>query len=219
LITIEGIDGAGKSTLAGALAAALRRRGVRLELLHEPGGTPLSERIAELVKDPSIEIGAPAEALLYASARAQLTHERLRPLLRAGRWVLLDRFVDSSLAYQGVGRELGVERVEALNLFAVGDLTPDRTLLLRIDPEHARKRLRTRDAQPDRLELEGERFFAAIAAAYERLAEADPARIRAIDAEPPLEGVLEQALAALEDLLRTPTFERPPEGGDSGCEV
>jgi dTMP kinase len=201
LITIEGVDGAGKSTLAAALARALAGRGVRVELLHEPGGVALAERIAELVKDPSAEIGGRAEALLYAAARAQLVQERVEPLLADGAWVLLDRFVDSSLAYQGAGRRLGVERVRAINLLATGALTPDRTLLLRVAPALGRSRLRARGAALDRLELEGERFFETVATAYERLAQAEPDRIRPLDAEQAPARVLELALAEIEDLL------------------
>jgi dTMP kinase len=114
---------------------------------------------------------------------------------------LLDRFVDSSLAYQGAGRSLGVERVRAINLFATGGLTPDRTLLLRVSPRTGRARQGTRDAEPDRLEREDEHFFAAIASAYDRLAAAEPSRIRTIDAEQPPERVLERALAEVQDLL------------------
>jgi dTMP kinase len=204
LITIEGLDGAGKSTLARALAAAIAERGVHVELLREPGGIALSERIRELVKDPSLTVGARAEALLYAAARAELVQERVTPLLEGGAWVLLDRFVDSSLAYQGAGRGLGVERVRAINLLATAGLVPDRTLLLRIAPATGRARQRARGAQPDRIELEGERFFETIALAYERLAEDEPGRIRAIDAEQPSERVLEHALVEIEDLLPSP---------------
>jgi dTMP kinase len=204
LITIEGLDGAGKSTLAATLAERLTQRGVRVELLREPGGVALSERIRELVKDPSLTVGARAEALLYAAARAELVHERVMPLLEQGAYVLLDRFVDSSLAYQGAGRELGVDEVRAINLFATGELTPDRTLLLRISPRTGRARQGARNAEPDRLELESERFFQTIAAAYEQLARVEPQRIRPIDAEQPVERVLEQALGAIEDLLPSP---------------
>jgi dTMP kinase len=200
LITIEGLDGAGKSTLAAALADALTQRGLEVELLREPGGVALSERIRELVKDPSLEIGARAEALLYAAARAELVHEQLTPLLARGAWVLLDRFVDSSLAYQGAGRGLGIEEVRAINLFATGGLTPDRTLLLGITPATGRARQHTRGAEPDRLERESEGFFQEIAAAYEQLALAEPERVRRIDAEQPAERVLAAALAAIEDL-------------------
>jgi dTMP kinase len=126
--------------------------------------------------------------------------ERLQPLLRAGTTVLLDRFLDSSLAYQGAGRALGVEDVRAINLFATGGLTPDRTLLLRIAPADGRARQHQRALAPDRLERESEDFFARIAAAYEELARAEPQRIRTINATQEPEQVLTDALAALEDL-------------------
>jgi len=201
LITIEGIDGAGKSTLAGALVRELTARGRQVELLREPGGVDVSERIRALVKDPALAVAPRAEALLYAAARAQLVQELLAPLLEQGTLVLLDRFVDSSLAYQGAGRELGVEEVRHINEFATAGLTPDRTLLLRIDPALGRARQDERALQPDRLEREGERFFARIAAAYDELADEEPERIHPIDAGQALEDVLRDALAAIEDLL------------------
>jgi dTMP kinase len=200
LITIEGLDGAGKTTLADGLLPALRAAGAPVELLREPGGVACAERVRELVKDPALTVGARAEALLYAAARAQLVQERVTPLLDAGRWVLLDRFVDSSLAYQGAGRGLGVEQVSAINEFATGGLRADRTLLLRIDPATGRTRQGERGA-PDRLEREDERFFATIAAAYDELAAAEPRRFRAIDAAQAPAHVLDDALAALADLL------------------
>src|SRR4051794_10187338 len=123
LITIEGIDGAGKSTLAAALAARLPDA----VLLREPGGVALAERLREVVKDPALRVGAAAEALIYAAARAQLVQEAVRPELARGRTVLLDRFVDSSLAYQGAARGLGIEAVRAINELATGGLRPDVT--------------------------------------------------------------------------------------------
>lgn len=200
LITIEGIDGAGKSTLAAALGTAIERRGASVRLLREPGGVELSERIRALLSDPRARMAPATEALLYAAARAQLVHERLRPLLDAGELVLLDRYVDSSLAYQGAGRGLGVERIRALNELATGGLAPDRTLLLRIAPPLARERLRAEARAPDRLEAEREAFFERVARAYERLAEAEPERVRPIDAALAPERVLELALAAIADL-------------------
>ena len=200
LITIEGLDGAGKSTLATALAAALRERGVALELLREPGGVEVSERLRDLVKDPALTIGARAEALIYAAARAQLVEERVRPLLDGGTWVLLDRFVDSSLAYQGAARGLGVDRVAAINAFGTGGLVADRTLLLRVDPAVGRARQAGRDEHPDRLEREDASFFDAIAAAYDELADEHPERFRVIDAAQPADRVLASGLAALADL-------------------
>ncbi|HET9074808.1 MAG TPA: dTMP kinase [Solirubrobacteraceae bacterium] len=200
LITIEGRDGTGKTTLAEALHRALADRGVPVRLLREPGGVELSERIRALVKDPALSVGDRAEALLYAAARAQLVQERLAPALAAGETVLLDRFVDSSLAYQGGGRGLGLDAVAAINTFATGGLTPTRTLLLSVDPAVAAARTRARGEAADRLELAGAEFFARVDASYAALAAADPARFRVIDASGPPEQVLSAALAALADL-------------------
>lgn len=201
LVTIEGVDGAGKSTLAVALEIALAERGLNVHLLREPGGVQVAERIRELVKDPAVGIGARAEALLYAAARAQLVEERLRPLLRQQSWVLVDRFVDSSLAYQGAGRGLGIEAVRAINEFAIEGLTPDRTLLLAVPPELGRERTATRTEALDRLEREDPHFFAVIAGAYEQLLAHDPVRIRRIDGSEPPDRVLAAALEAIADLL------------------
>jgi dTMP kinase len=227
LISIEGLDGAGKTTLAHALRRELLARagGRRVELLREPGGVEVSERIRALVEDPALAPTPRTEALLYAAARAQLVEERVQPLLRESAVVLLDRFVDSSLAYQGAGRALGIEQVREINRFATGGLAPDRTLLLRIAPADGRarrhSRMRRRDRagewgqtraqepsdpqeaslEPDRLEREGEGFYDAIAAAYERLAGEEPERIRVIDASQNPGHVLADALAAVEDLL------------------
>jgi dTMP kinase len=200
-ITLEGIDGAGKSTLARGMCAALAGRGMDVQLLREPGGVAAAERIRELVRDPAQRIGARAEALLYAAARAQLVEQRLRPLLEAGAFVLLDRFVDSSLVYQGAGRELGIDAVRAINAFATDGLTPDRTLLLDLAPELARGRSDARGALPDRIEQEGEDFFARTAAAYRRLAAAEPERIRVLDATLAPGELVAEALGAIGDLL------------------
>jgi dTMP kinase len=201
LVSIEGLDGAGKSTLAQALAREISGKGRRVELLREPGGAEVSERIRTLVKDPSLPVSARAEALLYAAARAQLVEERLEALLDEDVVVLLDRFVDSSLAYQGAGRALGLDAVREINQFATGGLTPARTLLLRIPPSVGRDRQLGRALSSDRLEREQEDFFATIAGAYEELARSEPERIRTIDATQPPDRVLEEALAELEDVL------------------
>src|SRR4051812_28897198 len=198
LISIEGLDGAGKTTLVAGLTRALAEQGRELLVLREPGGVELSERIRELVKDPGLDVHPRAEGLLYAASRAQLVAGQLDPLLQGGQWVLLDRFVDSSLAYQGAGRELGVEEIRRLNAFATGGLAPDRTLLLRIDPAVGRERIGGRE--PDRLEQAGEDFFAAVARAYDGLAAAEPERFVVIDAGRPPERVLADAVAALEGL-------------------
>jgi dTMP kinase len=190
LITVEGLDGAGKTTLITALAEHLGAI-----VLREPGGVELSERIRELVADPRLHVDPRAEALLYAAARAQLVAEKLTPLLDAGETVLLDRFVDSSLAYQGGGRDLGVDEIRTLNAFGTGGLTPDRTLLLRIDPERGLARIAGREA--DRLESAGGEFFARVAQTYDELAAAEPDRFVVLDAAQPPDAVLNAALEAL----------------------
>jgi dTMP kinase len=200
LITIEGLDGTGKTTLAEALVDELRGDGGDVLLLREPGGVELSERIRAVVKDPGLEVGPRAEALLYAAARAQLVAERVEPALAAGTWVLLDRFVDSSLAYQGVGRGLGIEAVRDVNLFATGGLRPDRTLLLRADAATRAARQLVRGEAPDRLEREEGAFFDAIAGAYDALAAAEPERFRVLDAGAAPDAILGAARAALADL-------------------
>lgn len=195
LITIEGVDGAGKSTLAAGIAAAYPE----LVPMREPGGVAMAERVRELVKDPNMEIVPEAEALLFAAARAQLVAELLRPALASGRDVLLDRFVDSSLAYQGAGRGLGIDAVAAVNALATGGLAPDLTLYLRVSPQIAADRR----SGEDRLEQGGEPFFAAIAAAYDELAAREPDRIRVLDGSRPAGEVLAAALRIVQQTLHT----------------
>lgn len=201
LITIEGIDGAGKTTVALALRQALSQRGCNARLLREPGGVRAAELIRGLVKDPALQIGARAEALLYAAARAQLVEQAIEPLLAEGVLVLLDRFVDSSLAYQGGGRGLGLEPVRAINHFATGGLEPDLTLLLRLEPRLGRARSQGRGEPPDRLEREQADFFERVAAAYDELAATAPDRIRSLDASLAPEAVLAAAVEAIDEAL------------------
>jgi dTMP kinase len=170
-------------------------------MLREPGGVEVSERVRALVADPSLAVSPRAEALLYAAARAQLVEELLEPLLAAGTWVVLDRFVDSSLAYQGAGRGLGVDAVAEVNRFATGGLRPDRTILLDVEPAVGRERQASRGTAPDRLEQEDAAFFTAVAEAYRELAAAEPERFRVVDAAPAPAVVLGEVLAAVEDLL------------------
>lgn len=182
LITVEGLDGSGKTTLVRGLADALGAHALR-----EPGGEPLAERVRDLVKAGDFD--AHAEALLFAAARAQLTATELRPRLARGETLVLDRFVDSSLAYQGAGRGLGVEAVRAMNAFAP---VPDRTLLLRIDAETALARVSGRGAA-DR--FEDVAFLSRVAAAYDELATGE--RWRVLDGLESPEAVLGAALQAL----------------------
>jgi dTMP kinase len=192
LIAVEGIDGAGKTTLVDGLARAMPEAVV----LREPGGVELSERIRALVKDPGLDVDPRAEALLYAAARAQLVASRLSPLLESGRVVLLDRFVDSSLAYQGAGRGLGVEEIAAINAFATGGLVADLTLLVRVAPEVGAAR---RDGN-DRMEQAGAAFFARVADAYDALAREASHRYVVLDGSAAPEEVLSSALTVLKRL-------------------
>jgi dTMP kinase len=201
LITIEGIDGAGKTTLARSLRDKLLERGLDAQLVREPGGVALSERLRLLLGEPGLSISPQAEALLYAAARAQLVQELLAPALAEGSVLILDRFADSSLAYQGAGRGLGIEAVRGLNDFATAGLRPDRTLLLALAPGLARERLAATGRIPDRLEREPLGFFEEIATAYEQLAAADPDRFAVLDASAAPEAVLAAALDALSQQL------------------
>jgi len=187
-VTFEGIDRAGKTTQARLLADALGDEAIAV---REPGGTAVGERVRELVKDPEVEVGREAEALLFAAARAELVARVIRPALEAGRVVASDRYLDSSLAYQGAARGLGVEEVAAVNRFATRGLEPDLTFLLVIDAGAAA----TRAGETDRFESEGQTLQEAVLAAYERLAEGEPGRWRRIDADRPAEEVHAEVLA------------------------
>lgn len=179
-VTFEGLDGSGKSTQARLLAERLERTGREVVVTREPGGTPLGERIRELLLGGSDDVAPWAEAALFAAARAELVESVIRPGLARGAFVVCDRYVDSSLAYQGLARGLGVDEVLDLNLRATGGLLPDRTFLLDGDPDVLDARLgRTRD----RLEREGEPFRQAVAQAYRELAARYPARIVVLDAD------------------------------------
>jgi dTMP kinase len=189
-VTFEGIDRSGKTTQAGLLCDALgdEALGVR-----EPGGTEAGERVRELLKDPSVALSPEAEALLFAAARSELVAEVILPALDAGKVVVSDRFLDSSLAYQGGARGLGIEDVERVNHFAVRGLKPDLTFLLDLSPDDAAARA----GESDRFEDEGAELQEAVGAAYERLVSADPERWRRIDARRSPEEVHADVLEAV----------------------
>jgi dTMP kinase len=203
-ITLEGIDRAGKSTQATLLAGAL---GPETLLLREPGGTAAGERMRELLKDPEIALAPRAELLLFCAARAELVARVIAPALRDGMDVVCDRFIDSTVAYQGVARGLGTESVEALNAVAIGDCIPDVTVLLRIDPARAVARGQQRLAGgsadgSDRFEGEGIDLQRTVAAAYDDIASRNPERVAVVDAEGTVEEVRTRVMGAVEGARR-----------------
>jgi len=198
-ITLEGIDRSGKTTQAAMLARAL---GPGTLQLREPGGTPLGERVRDLLMDPGLELGPGVELLLFSAARAALAGQVVEPAKEAGRDIVCDRFIDSTTAYQGAARGVGVELVEQLNEVVIGSCIPDLTLLLRIDPgtaeQRGQQRLEAGEADgSDRFEGEGIELQRAVATAYDELAARHPARIVVIDAEGEPGAVHERVMAAV----------------------
>lgn len=200
-ITLEGPEGAGKSTNRDYLAERLRSEGIEVVLTREPGGTPLAERIREVLLAPGDEQMNPdTELLLVFAARAQHLAEVIRPALARGAVVICDRFTDSTYAYQGGGRGLSVERITTLETFVQGDLRPDLTLLFDLPVEVGMARASAR-GRLDRFELEGDGFFNAVRSAFLTLAKAEPARYSLLDAAQPLAQVQQAIDALLPELL------------------
>ena len=203
-ITLEGSDGSGKSTQIARLRDYLEERGWEVTLSREPGGCPISERIREIILSlDSRGMSAECEALLYAASRAEHVREVIAPALKRGKIVICDRFLDSSIAYQAYGRELGEDFIRQINAVAAKEASPDVTLLLEVDRDDARRRM-AGGAPLDRLELEKEDFFARVQRGYDQLAREAPERIARIDAGRPIEAVFESVRAAVDRALSAP---------------
>ena len=200
-ITLEGGEGVGKSTQVKALAQALEQRGLDVVVTREPGGSDGAERIRELLLTGSDDRwGARAEALLFAAARTDHVEKTIRPALARGQWVLSDRFIDSSLAYQGGAGGLGIDAVRGINAFGIGDSFPDRTLIL-IHPDGA-ERARARDTDgSDRIGRRSGGYHRAVEDAFRQIAAAEPERVRLVDASGSPEEVTARLVVAIEDLL------------------
>ena len=202
-ITLEGGEGAGKSTLLAGLRDHLQQQGVDLLQVREPGSTGLGEAIRSIVLDPAHpDISAESELLLMFAARAQLVRERILPALDAGQWVLCDRYVDASYAYQGGGRGQPHERIAELERWACAGLKPQLTLLLDLPVSTGRARAAGRGAA-DRIEIEADAFFERVRQVYRERAEAEPQRFHVIDASQSPDKVLQAAIAAMKHLFET----------------
>lgn len=210
-ITLEGIEGAGKSTLAAAIAEWLASQRVPARLTREPGGTPLAERVRGIVLERAGEsLSAPAETLLMFAARAIHVENLIRPALARGEWVICDRFTDATRAYQGYGRGMSLEWIEQLAGAVHGNLQPDRTVMLDLPVEAGLTRARTRSgAAADRFEAERAEFFERVRAGYLALAKREPQRIYVIDAARPLAEVVEQVISILARLVQARGDPRP----------
>ena len=200
-ISLEGGEGVGKSTQVKALAEALRARGLDVLVTREPGGSDGAERIRELLLSGSDDRWSPqAEALLFAAARADHVAKTIRPALERGQWVLADRFIDSSLAYQGGAGGLGIEAVRSINAFGIGDDFPDRTLVLSLDEGAERARARDADGS-DRIGGRPDDYHRKVEAAFRIIAAEEPGRVRLVDASGAPDEVTARLVDALKDLL------------------
>lgn len=200
-ITLEGGEGSGKTTVLGRVAAYLQNRSMPYRITREPGGVEIAEKIRSIILDPAhTAMDARTEALLYAASRSQHLAEVVEPALREGLTVLCDRFVDSSLVYQGHARGLGIEEVWSINRFAIGDRMPDLTFYLDVDPEIGLSRIAAnQEREVNRLDLESLSFHKKVREGYQLLVEANPERIVVLDANRPIHMVEQDIVRTLEE--------------------
>ena len=196
-VTVEGLDFSGKSTLVRAVRALVADTDPPTHFTREPGGTPAAERIREIVLDPGLDMDPWTEAYLYSAARADHARREILPHLQRGENILCERYLDSSLAYQGSGRSLGVEAVRKLNSWAVGAVVPDRTFYLRLGAEERERRARASNASLDRIETVGAEFARRVEEGFEELVRAEPNRIRVLDAARPPQELAEQVVGEI----------------------
>ena len=196
-VTVEGLDFSGKSTLMRNLGALLSDLDPPPYFTREPGGTPAAERIRTLLLDPEVEMDPWTEAYLYAAARADLVRREILPRLRDGRLVLCERFLDSSLAYQGYGRGLGLVAVRTMNAWAVGDVVPDLTVYLRLSADERARRAGASGALLDRIEKVGDDFMYRVEEGFEEISRSEPDRVRVLEATLPPEELAEAVRQAL----------------------
>lgn len=203
-ITFEGPDGSGKTTIAALVAEALKNKGIDVVLTREPGGIEIAEQIRKIILDPkNTAMDERTEALLYAAARRQHLIEKVLPALKENKIVICDRFVDSSLVYQGVGRGIGIDKVYEMNLFAIEGIMPDFTIFFDIDPKLGLERTKKDDKRTlDRLDLEGLTFHQKVYDGYMEVVERFKERIICIDASKSIEEVKSNVMNLIEDHLK-----------------
>lgn len=202
-ISFEGPEGAGKTTILKLIAEKCEEQGIEALTTREPGGSKIAEKIRSIILDPEhIEMDSRTEALLYAAARSQHFAEKIAPALEEGKFVLCDRFIDSSLAYQGVGRNLGVDAVHDINVFAIGDQMPDFTILFDLEPEVGLARINANSGREiNRLDVESLAFHQSVREAYLQLAEKYPNRIRVVDASKSVDDVVDDVWGILQTYM------------------
>ena len=200
-ITFEGPDGSGKTTVCNAVYQRLKDMGYDVVHTREPGGIEIAEKIRDIILDPqNVMMDAKTEALLYAASRRQHLVEKVIPSIEAGKVVICERFVDSSLAYQGYGRELGFDEVLSINKFAIGDYFPDMTVYLDVDEKTGLERIKDR-AFKDRLDQESIDFHHRVNEGYQKVIDVFKDRVSIVDASKPLDSVIEDALSRVKELI------------------